>query len=138
MSKHIHDDTQRRKQVKFRAPEQLVEEFDNHIDKSRAEAFRDFMRDTVEDADTTAVVPDDDELETVYRWLLNRAAPYDDSLIVNFGDVKSDLANAMDTNKDAIKRRYLRPLRSRGYLGPPTAGRFEVKPLDYPVAEVEQ
>lgn len=132
MSKHIHDEDDRNMQVKFRSAEDLVAEFDRVREKSRAELFREFMAEyaDVEGDGRDAIVPSDDELADVYRWLLNHAKPYNGSLVVNFGDVKEDMAENFRVGKDVLKRKYLRELRQSGYIGRPTSGRFEVKPID--------
>lgn len=130
MSKQIHDDTQRKQQVKFRAPEPLVDDFDDARDKSRAELFREFMEDIAGNDTSEIIIPDDDDLAQAYQFLVNRARPYGDGKIVNFGDVQTKMSEQLNCPVDALKTRYLRRLRRQGYIGRPTSGRFEVKPLD--------
>jgi hypothetical protein len=134
VSKHIHDESDRNKQVKFRANEDLIDELDASIDVSRAEWLRQQIADHLDaeaDSRDEFVPTDDDDLAEAYRYLLNRASPYDGSLIVNFGDIKEDMAESLRVGKDTLKRRYFRKLRERGYIGQPQSGRFEVKPIDH-------
>ena len=76
MSKQIHDEADRRKQVKFRAPENLVEAYDDAVAGARSEALRQHMRQIVNDFGAPASdvqpfeAPDDSDLEAAYHALV--------------------------------------------------------------------
>jgi len=120
MSKQIHDESQRRKQVKFRAPEDVVEEFDEWCDDqdvSRAEALRTQMRAVTaagEEYDTPRRPPgDDDRLATGYRRL---CAIANQDGVIREDTATSILATALGISKRETKPMVLRPLHERGYL----------------------
>lgn len=114
MSKQIHDEDQRRKQVKFRADESLVEEFDATIDGSRSEALREAMRTVVERTDGDLVVPtDDEELADAYRWLV---AHSNDRGNVPLRLARKNLAQTTGYSQEEVRRFVLVPLARRGYV----------------------
>lgn len=120
MSKQIHREEQRRKQVKFRAPEDVVEEFDQWVDDrdmSRSEALRSHMRACVsggQSYDTPCQPPTDNErLETAYRRLC--AVANADGLIRE-DTVTSILASVLGISKAETKPMVLKPLLKRGYI----------------------
>ncbi|WP_229112954.1 hypothetical protein [Halapricum desulfuricans] len=120
MSKQIHDESQRRKQVKFRAPEHVVEEFDRWCDDqdmSRAEALRSQMQAVVSggaEYDTPLRPPGNDErLATAYRRL---CAVANQDGVVREGTATSVLATVLGISKTETKPMVLRPLHERGYL----------------------
>lgn len=112
MSKQIHDESQRRKQVKFRAPESIVEEFDQWCDEqdmSRAEALRTQMRAVAsagEEYETPRQPPtDDDRLATAYRRL---CAVANQDGIIREDTATSILATALGISKKETKPMVLR------------------------------
>lgn len=113
-------ESQRKKQVKFRAPEELVEEFDewcDERDKSRAEALRAHVRACIEgtrEYDTPRQPPTDDErLATAYRRLCGVA---NSDGIIREETAVSVLASVLGVSKTETKAMALRPLDKRGYL----------------------
>jgi len=122
MSKQLHRGEQdRRQQVKFRADEQLVAEFDAWVEASdeydsRAEALRASMRRTLGDADETGAPrepPADEELRTAYLTLVSLAnyrgtVPHKIAI--------HELTTKLAKSEDIINRSVLGELRNRGYL----------------------
>jgi hypothetical protein len=141
MSKHIHDECQRRQQVKLRADETLVDEFDAWVQASdhdnRADAIRSLMRDAIGQPATDGgqYLPDDDLLADAYQWMLSRSYQYDGTPCVDARNIRSDLAEALNVGRDTIKSRVWGPLERRGFIVP-NAGRIVLKPRDVPPAEV--
>jgi intergrase/recombinase len=119
MSKQIHDESQRRKQVKFRAPESIVEEFDQWCDEqdmSRAEALRTQMRAVTaasEEYETPRQPPGDERLSTAYRRL---CAVANQDGVIREHTATSILASVLGISKTETKPMALRPLNDRGYL----------------------
>lgn len=121
MSKQIHrGESQRKKQVKFRAPEDVVEEFDEWCDErdiSRAEALRAHLNSCVnggQEYDTPRQPPTDDErLATAYRRL---CAVANSDGIVRDRTATSILASVLGISKGETKAMALKPLSKRGYL----------------------
>lgn len=121
MSKQIHTgESQRKKQVKFRAPEDVVEAFDewcDERDQSRAEALRTHLQACVNGAreyDTPRQPPADDEkLDTAYRRLCGVA---NGDGIVRERTATSILASVLGISKTETKPMALKPLVKRGYL----------------------
>jgi hypothetical protein len=120
MSKQTHDESRResgrKKQIKFRAEESLIEAFDESIEESRAGALRSLMRQEVAGASTTdtpRTPPKDEPLGTAYLTLCD---------ICNAdGVIRQDLAvthlaATMSKRQEIIKRTVLSRLRDRGYL----------------------
>ena len=121
MSNQLHDgEEQRRKQVKIRAPERLVEEFDEWCEaqgKSRSEALRQSMKARTErtaEYDTPRQPPTDNEtLARAYRRLC--------ALASQDGSVPAEtavtaLASTLNLDKTGVKRVALTPLDQRGYI----------------------
>ncbi|WP_436934994.1 hypothetical protein [Halovenus marina] len=121
MSKQIHDESQRRKQVKFRAAESLIDEFDALVDTSdeydnRADALRSAMRRALGDADESDAPrepPADETLRSAYLALVSMAnhrgvVPHDIAV--------AELSTQLARSQDIINRRVLGKLRKRGYL----------------------
>lgn len=114
MSHTFRDGEQDRpKQVKFRAREELVEEFDATIDGSRSEALRQFMEDVVGSVGELDV-PDNRELADAYRWLV-RHRNRDD--LVSVRRARKGLAEVTGYTRDDVRRYLLVPLARRGYIG---------------------
>ena len=118
MSKQIHEERQRRKQVKFRAGESLVDEFDEAIgDKSRAEALRELMQEAVDapEHDGCLDVPDDADLAEAYRWLVRHTARKGKPT-VRLHTAKRELSQARSMSKSGVRAELLMPLERRGYI----------------------
>lgn len=117
MSKQIHDETQRRKQVKFRADESLVDQFDDAIDGSRAEALRDLMKEAVDEPqnDGKLDVPNDSDLAEAYRWLVRRTQRKGKDT-VRMHAAKRELSQQQGTDKRGVRSELLTPLENRGYI----------------------
>lgn len=121
MSNQLHQgEEQRRKQVKIRAPERLVEEFDEWCDEqgqSRSEALRQAMTDSVErtvEWQTPLQPPaDDEQLADAYRRLCALASR--DGLIPA-ETAETALASALNMDKTSVRRAALVPLDKRGYI----------------------
>lgn len=114
MSKQIHREEQRRQQVKFRAPESLVEEFDEAISTSRSEALREMMQQRIGRAGELDV-PDDKQLAEAYRWLVeytNRKGSENVRLRV----AKNHLSQMMSMDEGILRGEVLIPLEKRGYI----------------------
>jgi len=117
MSKHIHDESDRNQQVKFRVSEDLVERFDEARDTSRAALFREFMAEFVDEAHGTRTAdgeyhPEREDLATLYDACLKHANP---KLVLNLR-IKGSLL-AQDTRysqNDLVAA--LRPLESKGFV----------------------
>jgi hypothetical protein len=119
MSKQIHDEQQRRKQVKFRADEQLVGEFDNSIgDQNRSEKLRELMQEVVggPSADDTPLMPPTDEtLAEAYRHLCDVA---NRDGIIREDTALSVLSSRLGRSKTEIRHTVLKNLDGDGYLIP--------------------
>mgnify|MGYP000250604732 CR=1 FL=1 len=120
MSKQIHDERQRKKQVKVRVDADLVEEFDEWCDDrdtNRSEAIRQHMRAAVsggQDYETPRQPPgDDDRLATAYKRL---CAVANGDGVVRENTATSVLATVLGISKAEIKPMAIKPLRKRGYL----------------------
>lgn len=120
MSKQIHREGQRKKQVKIRADENLVDAFDEWCDEqdtSRSEAIRSLMQSRVEggvDYETPRQPPtDDDQLATAYRRL---CAVANDDGIIRGATAESVLASVLGIQKPEVRPRALKPLEKRGYI----------------------
>lgn len=120
MSKQIHREGQRKKQVKIRVDADLVDEFDEWCsgkDMSRSEALRTHMRVCVADTaewDTPLEPPtDDDRLERAYRRL---CAIANDDGVLREKTATSILASVLGISKGETKPMVLKPLLKRGYL----------------------
>ncbi|WP_436909962.1 hypothetical protein [Halosimplex marinum] len=115
------DESRRRKQVKFRADESLVEDFDEAISVSRSEALRQMMEARIDQGDDLDV-PDDDELAKAYRWLVsytNRRG----KATVRLGVAENRLSQKLGYDQTGVRSEILYPLQERGYIktnhGPP-------------------
>lgn len=122
MSKQIHDgESDRRKQVKFRAGAELVERFDALVETSeeysnRSDALRAAMRRMLGNGDEHAAPlapPTDDELREAYLTLVGLSnyagvVPHDIAI--------SELSTRLAKSQEIVERRVLGKLRSRGYL----------------------
>lgn len=121
MSKQIHaGESDRRRQIKFRAPEQLIERFDEFVKhsehSSRSDALREAMRASVTPADqreTPREPPVEQELREAYLTLC-RLANY--AGLVPHEVATNELATTLGKSKSLISRTVLKPLRRRGYL----------------------
>lgn len=120
MSKQIHREGQRKKQVKVRVDADLVEEFDEWCeekDLSRSEALRTHMRACVADTvawETPRQPPtDDDRLERAYRRL---CAIANDDGVLREQTATSILASVLGISKNETKPMVLKPLLKRNYL----------------------
>jgi Arc/MetJ-type ribon-helix-helix transcriptional regulator len=121
MSNQLHSgESDRRKQVKFRADAELVSEFDEWVDQSddyqsRADALRGAMRQMLGDStDAPLQPPADDDLRTAYLTMVQLAN--------SDGIVPDDLATAelsvqLGQSERIVRRAYLAKLRERAYLG---------------------
>ena len=123
MSKQIHDEgrreSSRRTQVKFRADETLLEQFDEYADEnheSRSEALRYAMRRCLGAADDERAPlypPAEDPLRTAYLSLVEIANAD--------GNIRHDyavreLSSALGKPETVINHAVLGKLRHRGYL----------------------
>lgn len=111
---HNDDESQRRKQVKFRADEQLVDEFDDAIDVSRSEALRQFMKARIERGHGLDE-PDDDELADAYRWLVEFTSRRGKST-VRLGVALNRISQRLGYDQSGVRTEILQPLESRGYI----------------------
>jgi len=117
MSKQIHDEGNRRKQVKFRVDEQLVEEFDDQIgDRNRSEVLRELLQDRVEgpeSEDTPLVPPTDDRLREAYIALCEIA---NRDGVIRWATALSVLSSRLGLNKTEINAVVLKKLHKNGYI----------------------
>lgn len=122
MSKQIHNgEGDRRQQVKFRAPESLIEEFDAFVDAAeeydhRAHALRAAMRRMLgeaDEADAPRQPPVEEELRTSYLALV-ALANY--AGIVPHEVATVELSTRLGKNQKVIEKTVLTELRKRGYL----------------------
>jgi hypothetical protein len=121
MSKQIHDEQQRRKQVKFRAPESLIEEFDEAIGTNRSAALRQLMKNRIGRAGELDT-PDDEDLAKAYRWLVEYVNSRGKTT-VRLRHARNQLAQHMSSEANLLRSEIFRPLEERGYIsiddGPP-------------------
>ena len=121
MTKKLHDgESDRRKQVKFRAPRSLVEQFDEWVEQhdehdNRTDALKSAMRRMIDQEDTQAPrqPPADEELRTAYLSLVslcNHDGTIPHEIAVN------ELATKLSKPQKVVERRVLQKLRQRGYL----------------------
>jgi Arc/MetJ-type ribon-helix-helix transcriptional regulator len=122
MSKQIHDgESDRRKQVKFRAGAELVERFDALVETSeeysnRSDALRAAMRRMLGNGDEHAAPlapPTDDELREAYLTLVGLS---NYAGVVPHDIATSELSTRLAKSQEVVERRVLGKLRSRGYL----------------------
>jgi len=122
MSNQLHTgEEQRRKQVKIRAKEGLVEQFDEWCedqDVSRSEGLRDAMRSRVNGEGIEWQTPrqpprDDERLATAYETL---CAVANQDGVVREGTALSVVATKLGLSKAEIQAMALKPLAKRGYL----------------------
>jgi len=123
MSSQLHDgESDRPKQVKFRAAESLVEDFDEAIEESteyssRAEGLRAAMSQmtgTAGESPTPRRPPTDNEaLRNGYLTLVEIANP--DGIIPHELAV-SELSTTLGKSQKVIERAVIAKLRNRGYL----------------------
>ncbi len=106
------------KKVTIRAPEELVEEYDEVLDErgtDRSKDIRQHMRRTVKSPRTDGgrQPPSDDEtLAKGYEALKKASA----GKLVPLREAKSIVAAQTNIQKESVSRRVLKPLRDRGYL----------------------
>jgi len=126
MSSQLHDgESDRQKQVKLRADESLVEEYDEVVEKSdeynsRSEAIRAHMRRASgSDEWTTPRQPptDNEGLREGYTTLC-RIANSDG--IISHELATAELSTTLGLSQTAIERAVLRKLRQRGYISQKT------------------
>jgi Arc/MetJ-type ribon-helix-helix transcriptional regulator len=122
MSNQLHrGEGDRRKQVKFRAGSDLVDEFDAMVQnsdeyQSRAEALRATMKRMLGDiaeSDTPREPPADEELRTAYLTLVslaNYAGLIPHKIAIN------ELSTRLGKSQELVERSVLAELRNRGYL----------------------
>jgi hypothetical protein len=121
VSKQIHDEGTRRKQVKFRVDESkrdALDEVADELDTSRAQLLRDAVDDILDEYDDSVrdmggeYWPDRDDLAELYRARLRHA---NQKLILNLR-----VKGRMDAEDTRYKRNdiiaALRPLEKRGYV----------------------
>jgi len=122
MSKQIHDgESDRRKQVKFRADAELIERFDALVEtsgefESRANALRAAMRRMLGSGDEHAAPlapPTDDELREAYLVLVGLS---NYAGVVPHDIATSELSTRLAKSQEVVERRVLGKLRNRGYL----------------------
>lgn len=120
MSKQIHDEGQRKKQVKIRADAELVEQFDEWCDEreqTRSDALRAHMRAVVSGSreyDTPRMPPTDNErLEAAYKRL---CAVANSNGVVREETATAVLAAILGISKTETKPTVIKPLNKRGYL----------------------
>jgi hypothetical protein len=122
MSQQLHSgETSRRKQVKFRADEGLVEEFDAFIENSdeyehRSTGLKAAMRRMLGDADESDAPrepPADEELRTAYMALVGLA---NYAGIIPHKIATNELSTRLGKSQELVERTVLAELRSRGYL----------------------
>jgi Arc/MetJ-type ribon-helix-helix transcriptional regulator len=124
MSKQIHDESKRessrKKQIRFRAEETLVETFDNWVEGSdygsRSEALRAAMRQTAGEGDpqrAPLVPPAEEPLRTAYIKLCDVANA---DGVVRHDIAEEELATTLGKRKQTVNHMVLGKLRSRGYL----------------------
>jgi len=114
MSKQIHKEENRNKQVKFRAQESLVEAFDEAISVSRSEALRELMEERVGQGGDLDV-PDDEQLADAYRWLVDYTHRKSTDT-VHLRVVKNHLSQTMGMDQKILRGEVLIPLQKRGYI----------------------
>lgn len=113
MSSQLHDgESARKKQVKFRARESLVEQFDDVIEGPRAEAFREFMQETVDGGGDLDVPNGDESLATAYRWLVAHSRDG----TVRLRRARNRLAVETGLSERDVRVELLAPLETRGYV----------------------
>ena len=123
MSKQIHDESRResgrRTQVKFRAEETLLEQFDEYAETnhdSRAEALRHAMRLCLGAAsdDTAPLYPPTDEPHrTAYLRLVDIANPEG---IIRHEYALRELSTLLGKPTETVNHAVLKKLQRRGYL----------------------
>jgi hypothetical protein len=121
MSKQIHDESQRRKQVKFRANESMVDAFDEWVEESeygsRNEALETLVGNIVEDGDelgTPLIPPSESRLSRAYKRLCMAA---NQNGIVRSRTARRACAGGPNNlGKDEVEPLLLRPLHKRGYI----------------------
>lgn len=120
MSKQIHGENCRKKQVKFRASSELVAEFDQYLSESeqydsRADALRACMRATLSGEDTDAPLqpPADEQLRRGYLVLV-RIASKDG--IIPHEIAKAELSTDAGKSQSVVNRQIIKTLHDRNYL----------------------
>lgn len=121
MSSHIHKESNRRKQVKFRADEPLVEAFDEWVEDSeyasRNEALETLVGNVVEDGEelgTPLIPPRKSRLSRAYKRLCMAA---NQNGVIRAKTARRACAGGpQNLSKDEVEPLLLRPLQDRGYL----------------------
>lgn len=120
MSEHIHDETKRGFQVKFRAPDNKVADFDDWVETttydSRADALRSLMEKamhTTINEGTPLVPPSEQPLRKSYIRLTT-IANHDG--IIPHDVATSELGSYLGRQKGGIERTVLQKLRERIYI----------------------
>lgn len=121
MSNQLHRESQRRKQVKFRADEDLVEDFDEWVEQSeyasRNEALEDLVSNVVDDGEefgTPLVPPSETHLSRAYERLC--MAANEGGVIRGKSARRACSGGPRNIGKDEVETLLLRPLQNRGYL----------------------
>lgn len=120
MSKQTHDESRResgrKKQIKFRAEESLIEAFEESIEDSRAGALRSLMRQEVSGAsntDTPRTPPKDEPLATAYLTLCDICNA---DGVIRDDIAETELCTTLGKRVEIINHSVLANLRDRGYL----------------------
>lgn len=120
------------KKVTVRAPESLVEEYDDVLDDrgtDRSKDIRQHMRRTVNQPKTDGgrQPPTDDEtLAKGYKTLREASA----GSVLPLSEAKSIVASKTNLKSEIVSRRVLTPLRDRGYIS------WQGDPINDPWIEV--
>jgi len=113
----MESDESNTKRVTVRVPKDLVEDYDDALgDKSRSQAVREHMRETVSRPATDGgLVPpqDDEKLADAYRALRELA---ENGGSIPLDEARSVLASKANVPKESVSRRILKPLGERGYI----------------------
>ena len=118
MSKQIHREGNRRKQVKIHADEEIVDNFDEGSEyDNRSEALRSLMVEassqSAETHQTPLSPPDHDDLATAYRRLASVA---NRDGVVRRGTAQTVLTSVLNITKSEVGPMFLKPLTKRGSL----------------------
>lgn len=121
MSKQIHDETNRRKQVKFRADCELVEQFDHYVKTvdeydNRADALRAAMTRMIGNVNESVAPlqpPTDEQLRTGYLAFVD-LSNYDG--IVPHEVATAELSTRLGKSQGVVERVIIGKLRKQNYI----------------------